>query len=68
MANYIVVATGPHLSQPLEKIVSTALEAVAQRDTLQRLAGKHGHVDVLRDGRLISFVTLNRLARDEQKH
>ena len=66
MSYFRVVATGAHLSEPFEKVVSTAAEAEAQSGVLRRQAGKHGSVEVWgNDGRKISSDRLRRFAQEE---
>ena len=66
MSYFRIVGVGAQAPEPIEKVVSTAIGAEAERCTLQRLCGKHGKVEVSgKDGRTISPERLWRLAQDE---
>lgn len=67
MDYFRIEGVGTQASEPIEKVVSTAREAETERNSLQRLCGKHGKVGVSgKDGRAISSNKLRRLARAEE--
>lgn len=67
MDYFRVVGDSPHTSEPMEKVVSTAVEAEIQSSAFRRLCGKSGKVEVWgKNGRLISPDLLNSMARDER--
>jgi hypothetical protein len=67
MGYYRIVGIGTQASEPIEKIVATALEAESKRNALQRLCGKYGKVEVCgKDGRVIGPDRLRRMAHEEE--
>ena len=66
MAYFRIVGVGAQASGPIERIALTAVAAEVERNSLQRLCGRYGRVEVSgKDGRTISLERLRRLAQDE---
>ncbi len=66
MTYFRIVGIGAQAPGPIEKIARSAAAAEVERSNLQRLCGRHGHVEVsVQGGRTISLEKLRRLAQDE---
>lgn len=67
MAYYLVVGVGPQTAQPIEHEVATAVDADLHCETLRRLCGRLGTVEVwTKDGRKVSRDKLASLVRNER--
>lgn len=66
MAVFRIVGVGPQASEPIEKIVSTALEAQSESIRLRRLCGRYGIVEIWAENRLISANRIDVLAQLEK--
>ena len=67
MGYFRIVGISAQTPEPVERIVTSALEADLQRMMIQRSCGKSGKVEVFgKDGRAITTHTLQRLIREEK--
>ena len=66
MAIFRIVGVGPQASEPIERIVDTAIAAEAEFMALNRLCGKYGNVEIWAKHRLISPLTLQTLVQKEK--
>ena len=66
MTYFRIVGIGAQAPGPIERVARSAAAAEVERSNLQRLCGRHGHVEVsIKGGRTISLERLRRLAQDE---
>jgi hypothetical protein len=62
-----ITGMGPGASEPMERIVSTALEAEKQFHTLSRICGRSGGVAIYgRGGQAMTLERVSKLARNEE--
>jgi hypothetical protein len=65
---YRIFGNGAHAAQPMEAIVSSAIEAEAKFEMFRRLCGKFGSVEIVgKQGRPITRTRLASFARAERE-